>query len=125
MNHAVLLPFAEAYSIVIEVLARAGPGEDLTAKDCVKGALVQARQALMLRQITSAASIGKLLFQNGYSLAANLGLTGPADHAMRHTRLALLKELRDICRRMELSRLEVQAFADKRLEEKVWFDAAA
>lgn len=125
INHAVLLPFAEAYAIAIEVLARAGHGHDLTVKACVESALVQARQALMLRQITSAASIGKLLFQNGYSLAANLGLAGPADDALRHARLALLKELRDICRRMEFSRLEVQAFADKRLEEKVWFDAAA
>lgn len=125
INHAVLLPFAEAYSIAIEVLARAQPGEDLTAQACVETALVQARQALMLRQITSEASIGKLLFQNGYNLAANQGLVGPTDDALRQRRRSLLKELRDICRRMELSRLEVQALADERLEEKVWSHAAA
>ncbi|HMO77509.1 MAG TPA: glycerol-3-phosphate 1-O-acyltransferase, partial [Sphingopyxis sp.] len=68
VGHAILLPFAEAYSVVADLLARAKPGEAVDDKALLAAALVEGRQAYLLRRISSEAAIGKLLFENGLSL---------------------------------------------------------
>lgn len=111
-SHAVFLPFVEAYAIVLDILAHLEPGEDIDEKSLIEVALKESRQALMLRRITSEASIGKILFQNGFKMAESLDLTGPTTENLIKERKALLKKFRGLSRRMDKSRIEVLALAD-------------
>ncbi|MDX1379709.1 MAG: 1-acyl-sn-glycerol-3-phosphate acyltransferase, partial [Xanthomonadales bacterium] len=113
--HASLLPYVEAYSVVFDLLARLAPGESLTEADCVGRALKEGRQAYLQRRITSEASIGKILFANGFRLADNLGLTranpdsgpdsGPVRDDIGERRAALLREFKELARRLDRVRL--------------------
>lgn len=116
VGHAVFLPFVEAYTIILDILARLELGETIDKKACVETALKEGRQAYLLRRITSEASIGKILFENGFKMAAGLGLTGDSTAAVIAERKALLRKFRALSRRMEKSRLEVLALADKIFE---------
>jgi glycerol-3-phosphate O-acyltransferase len=113
VGHAVLLPYVEAYSIVFELLVRLKRGETLDENECAAQALLQSRQAYLLRRITSEASIGKILFQNAYRLAANFGLAAGTDDQVIKARKALLREFRELARRMERMRLDMLANADE------------
>ena len=81
VSHAALRPFAEAYSIVADVILDttiAGGARD--KKSVVDAALSYGRQALLQRRIASEESIGKLMFENGHDLAAHRNLVdGDAD----------------------------------------------
>lgn len=112
LGHAALLPFVEAYIVVFEQLVRLKTGEVLSQQDCVEQGLVEGRQAYMLRRISSEASIGKILFENGYKLAEHMELTGPTDSETAIRRRNVLSELRALARRMELMRIEVLAAAE-------------
>lgn len=116
LGHAALLPFVEAYIVVFEQLARLEDGEVLSQQDCVAQGLVEGRQAYLLRQISSEASIGKILFENGYKLAAHIGLTGETDPETTTRRRAVLADLRALARRMERMRIEVLAAAERDME---------
>jgi glycerol-3-phosphate O-acyltransferase len=105
--HAVMLPYVEAYRIVADVLARQPEGAAIEEKDCTTQSLAYGRQAYLQRRISSEASIGKLLFQNGFRLMSNLELTGPGDADMAARRLALAQEFRTLQRRLE--RIRAQA----------------
>lgn len=111
--HAVLLPYVEAYAVVLDLLARLGEGERLDAQHCVILALREGRQAYLLRRISSEASIGRILFENGYRLAENLGLAGAGTAEVIGKRRALLQELQSLARRMERLRLEALARAEE------------
>ena len=113
VGHAVLLPYVEAYSIVFELLVRLRQGERLDENECAAQALLQSRQAYLLRRITSEASIGMILFQNAYRLAANFGLAAETDDEVIKARKALLREFRELARRMERMRLDMLANADE------------
>jgi len=113
IGHSVFLPFVEAYTVVLDILARLEEGEAIDKKTCVELALNEGHQAYLLRRITSQASIGKILFENGFKLAANLGLTGESTRETVEKRKKVLKEFRELSRRMEKSRIEVLALADK------------
>lgn len=112
MGHAALLPFVEAYIVVFEMLARLEEGEAPELDQIVEQGLIEGRQALLLRRITSEASIGKILFENGFRLAENEGLAGNTDAAVIKRRKAFLSELRSLARRMERMRIEVLAAAE-------------
>jgi glycerol-3-phosphate O-acyltransferase len=116
VGHAVFLPFVEAYTIVLDILSRLEPGQVIDKKSCVETALKEGRQAYLLRRITSEASIGKILFENGFRMAAGLGLTGETTLGTIAERKALLRKFRALSRRMEKSRLEVLALADRIFE---------
>ena len=116
IGHAVFLPFVEAYTVVLDILSRLEPGKAIDKKSCVALALKEGRQAYLLRRITSEASIGKILFENGFKMATGLGLTGETTAEKVVERKALLREFRALSRRMEKSRLEVLALADKIFE---------
>jgi glycerol-3-phosphate O-acyltransferase len=113
--HATLLPFIEAYSIVFDLLARLPAEDGLEEADCIGQALKQGKQAYLQRRITSEASIGKILFGNGYRLAANLGLTSgkaTAEDADLHERRAqLLRDFKELSRRLE--RIRLMALAEE------------
>ncbi|MEM8941580.1 MAG: glycerol-3-phosphate 1-O-acyltransferase [Pseudomonadota bacterium] len=101
--HSVLLPFVEAYRVVADVLARQEPGTELNEKDCVQEALAYGRQAFLQRRISSEASIGKLLFSNGYRLFDNQNLISrdQAAGSLREKRLETSKTFRLLQRRLE------------------------
>ena len=113
VGHAILLPFAEAYSVVAEQLARAKPGEAVDEKTLLDAALVEGRQAYLLRRISSEAAIGKLLFANGLSLMRHMGLAEEATPEIIAQRRALLAELRGLANVMETMRLSTVALADR------------
>ncbi|UKK83791.1 glycerol-3-phosphate 1-O-acyltransferase [Sphingopyxis sp. BSN-002] len=113
VGHAILLPFAEAYSVVAELLTRAKPGDEVDAKALLDTALVEGRQAYLLRRISSEAAIGKLLFENGLSLMRHMGLAETATPDSLAARRALLAELRGLANVMESMRLSTTALADK------------
>src|SRR3546814_3903830 len=83
VGHAILLPFAEAYSVVAEQLARARPGDVVDEQALLDAALVEGRQAYLLRRISSEAAIGKLLFANGLSLMRSEEHTSELQSLMR------------------------------------------
>ena len=115
-GHAALLPFVEAYTIVLDQLVRLKPGETLDQKTCVDQSLVEGKQAYLLRRITSEASIGKILFENGYKLASHVRLIDAGDDEVIAKRRALLREFRALSRRMEAMRLEVLAQAERTID---------
>ena len=113
IGHAVFLPFVESYTVVLDILSRLEPGQAIDKKSCVEEALKEGRQAYLLRRITSEASIGKILFENGFKMAAAQHLTGETTEETIVARKALLRKFRALSRRMEKSRLEVLQLADK------------
>ena len=113
IGHAVFLPFVESYSIVLDMLARSEVGEVIDKKKCVEMALKEGRQAYLLRRITSEASIGKILFENGFKMAESQGLTGETTDEIIVKRKALLRKFRALSRRMEKSRIELLSLADR------------
>ena len=113
IGHAVFLPFVESYTVVLDILSRLEPGQVIDKKHCVEEALKEGRQAYLLRRITSEASIGKILFENGFKMAASQDLTGETTEETIAKRKALLRKFRALSRRMEKSRLEVLSLADK------------
>lgn len=116
VGHAVFLPFVEAYTVVIDILANSDPSASISKKICTEKALKEGRQAYLLRRITSEASIGKILFENGYKMAVSQGLTSGDVEQLSSKRRSLLKEFRALSRRMEKSRLEGLRLADKVFE---------
>jgi glycerol-3-phosphate O-acyltransferase len=103
--HATLLTFVEAYSVVFDLLARLDEKESLEESDCVSMALKAGRQAYLQRRITSEASIGKILFQNGFKLAQNLGLTDGGGEDIAARRIRLLRDFKELSVRLERIRL--------------------
>jgi len=105
LAHATLLPFVEAYSVVFDLLARLGESESLQEDECVTRALRVGKQAYLQRRITSEASIGKLLFQNGYKLAQNFELTDSGAEELSGRRTRLLRDFKELSRMLERIRL--------------------
>lgn len=82
--HGTLTQFVEAYRVVADVATMAPHDAALDATDCANRCFAYGRQAYLQRRISSEASIGKLLFQNGYRVLENRGLTA-AGTAEQHT----------------------------------------
>ncbi len=102
--HVTLLTYAEAYLVVAEVLVRLDPDESIDERECVNRALKLGRQAYLQRRISSPSSIGKLLFGNGFRLAQHRQLTRGGGEEVASGRRELLRELRDVLRRLEFIR---------------------
>ena len=108
LSHATLLPFVEAYSVVADLVANLEDNEDLSEADCVAQALKYGKQAYLQRRISSEASIGKLLFKNGYLLLRNKGLVGETEEsALAQRRDDMAQEFRELTRRLD----RIKAFA--------------
>jgi glycerol-3-phosphate O-acyltransferase len=91
--------------VVFDLLARLDASETLEEADCVARALKEGRQLYLQRRITSEASIGKILFSNGFKLAANLGLTEGGDAEIAERRNKLLRDFKELSRRLDRIRL--------------------
>ena len=104
ISHVTLLIFTEAYSVVAALTARMPYSEALTEDTCVKDALTLGRQAYLQRRISSEASIGKLLFSNGFKMLQGRGLTNAGEPMLSEKRLKQSHQLRDLLRRLDLIR---------------------
>ena len=104
VSHVTLLIFTEAYSIVAALAARMAYSETLIEKACVTDALKLGRQAYLQRRINSEASIGKLLFNNGFKMLQSRGLTDAGEPMLAERRLKQSHQLRDLLRRLDLIR---------------------
>ena len=104
VSHVTLLIFTEAYSIVAALAARMDYSETLIEKACVTDALKLGRQAYLQRRINSEASIGKLLFNNGFKMLQSRGLTDAGEPMLAERRLKQSHQLRDLLRRLDLIR---------------------
>ncbi len=100
LAHATLTQFVEAYYVVADVLTMTPHGEELTADECLKRCFGYGRQAYLRRRISSQASIGKLLFQNGYKWMDNRGLTAAGDKDLGQQRKQLSRDLRELTHRL-------------------------
>jgi glycerol-3-phosphate O-acyltransferase len=99
--HATLLPYVEGYRVVSDVLARLDEDQSLTEKNCISQSLAYGTQAYLQRRITSEASIGKLLFENGYKLIVNLGLAEAGTENLAERRKSLSQEFRRLAHRLD------------------------
>jgi glycerol-3-phosphate O-acyltransferase len=105
LAHATLLPYVEAYSVVFDLLARLPAEASLAEDECVAQALKVGKQAYLQRRITSEASIGKMLFQNGYKLGGNLELTDGGSDDLSGRRIRMLRDFKELSRNLERIRL--------------------
>ena len=98
---ACLLPYVEAYGVVANVFCRIPGDASLDRKALVEQALSFGRQAYLQRRITSEASIGKLLFENGHRLMDNLGLVTPGGESLTEARRQFAHSLSELAARFE------------------------
>jgi glycerol-3-phosphate O-acyltransferase len=106
--HATLLPYVEAYRVVSDILVGMDDNDTLEEADCVARALAYGRQAYLQRRISSEASIGKLLFENGYKLVSNMGLTEGGTENIGACRREQSRAFRELAFRMERIRILAQ-----------------
>jgi len=104
VSHIALLIYTEAYSVVAALVARMAHSETLSEEACVASALKFGRQAYLQRRISSEASIGKLLFSNGYKMLQSRRLTEAGEPIIAEQRLDQARQLRDLLRRLDLIR---------------------
>ena len=105
--HATLTQFVEAYYVVADVAAVTPHDTALDAKDCLRRCFAYGRQAYRQRRISSEASIGKLLFQNGYKWMENRGLTAAGGPELAEQRVQASQNLRELMHRLQ----QIQALA--------------
>ncbi len=102
--HSTLLHFVDAYRVVADVLALQADDADVEEKECVNQALAYGRQAYLQRRISNQSSIGKLLFQNGWKLMDNRGLTRGGGADIGERRKAMSQDLRELAHRIDIVR---------------------
>jgi glycerol-3-phosphate O-acyltransferase len=105
--HATLTQFVEAYYVVADVAAMTPHDKALEANDCLHRSFAYGRQAYLQRRISSEASIGKLLFQNGYRWMENRGLAAAGDAELTERRAQASRSLRELMHRLQ----RIQALA--------------
>ncbi len=104
VSHATLLTYAEAYSVVINLLARMDASETLEKEACISDALRLGQQAYLQRRISSESSIGKLLFSNGFKMLEHRKLTKGGGESVAQARRDMAREIRELLRRLEVIR---------------------
>jgi glycerol-3-phosphate O-acyltransferase len=102
--HTTLLSFTEAYRIVADVVARKSDDAALEEKECISQCLAYGRQAYLQRRISSEASIGKLLFKNGFKLMSNMKLTRAGNSELGERRKLMSQEFRELAHRIDIVR---------------------
>lgn len=101
MARATLLPYVEAYGVVARIVSGLPGHEGIERKTCIEQALSFGKQAYLQRRITSEASVGKLFFDNAFSLMDNLGLIEPDGQSLSQARRDFSGEMKVLARRME------------------------
>jgi len=99
--HCSLKPYIEAYRIVADVFASLGADETLDQKSAVAASFKYGRQAYLQRRISSKASLGKILFNNGHKLLDSYDLVEADGADLIERRKKMSKELRVLSHRIE------------------------
>jgi len=105
--HATLTQFVEAYYVVADVAAVTPHDAVLDADECLRRCFTYGRQAYLRRRISSEASVGKLLFQNGYKWLENRELTAAGGIELADRRVRMSQSLRELMHRLQ----QIQALA--------------
>jgi glycerol-3-phosphate O-acyltransferase len=101
LAHRVLRPFLEAYQVVGDVLARQPVDAPFDEADFLTRCLALGKQYQLQRQIRSAESVSRALFQTALSLARNRGLIDPAKKDLAARRAVFAEEIRGAIRRVD------------------------
>lgn len=115
--HATLLPFVEAYRIIADILTGLPAGEDIDEKSCINQAMKYGEQLYLQRRINGRASVGKLLFKNGFKLVGHMGLLENDSDDVIQRRKDLALEFKDIARRVDKIRLRSVARREEEQEQ--------
>ena len=99
--HSCLKPYLEAYRIVADCFARLESTETMDEKATISAAMKYGRQAYLQRRISSKASIGQILFKNGYKLLDSYGLVEGGGPEIVERRKAISNEFRILVHRIE------------------------
>ena len=99
--HATLTQFVEAHFVVADVAAITSPEKSLDPDDCLRRCFGYGREAYLRRRISSEASIGKQLFENGYKWIENRGLAGAGGAELTERRVQTSQSLRELMHRLE------------------------
>ncbi|MGI9237743.1 MAG: glycerol-3-phosphate 1-O-acyltransferase [Woeseiaceae bacterium] len=105
--HATLTQFVEAYYVVSSVAEVTPHDVAIDADDCLKRSFAYGRQAYRQRRIGSEASIGKLLFQNGYKWMENRGFAAAGGPEVAEQRAQARQRLQELMHRLQ----RIQALA--------------
>jgi len=108
--HATLTQFVEAYYVVADVAAVTPHDVALDASDCLRRCFSYGRQAYLQRRIRSEASLGKLLFQNGYKWIENRGLAKAGGPELADRRVQTSQGLRELT--LRLHKIQAMALPD-------------
>ena len=101
LAHRVLRPFLEAYQVVGDVLARQPVDAPFDEGDFLNRCLALGKQYQLQRQIRSAESVSRVLFQTALSLARNRGLIDPSKADLAARRAVFAEEIRGAIRRVD------------------------
>jgi len=101
LAHRVLRPFLEAYQVVGDVLTRQSVAAPFDEADFLARCLALGKQYQLQRQIRSAESVSRVLFQTALSLARNRGLVDPAGNDLAARRAVFAEEIRGAIRRVD------------------------
>lgn len=101
LAHCCLKPYVEAYRIAADVLARLPANETLDEKALIAASFKYGRQAYLQRRISSKASIGEILFKNGYKLFDSYGIVAAGTKDIVERRKQVSKDLRSLSHRIE------------------------
>jgi len=99
--HATLTQFVEAHYVVADVAAITPPEKALDPADCLRRCFAYGREAYLRQRISSEASIGKQLFENGYKWIENQGLAGAGDAELTALRVQTSQRLRELMHRLK------------------------
>jgi glycerol-3-phosphate O-acyltransferase len=106
LGHGALEPYLDAYRIVSEQLLASGTAESFDQKVFIKDCINTGRQLLLQRQVVSAESIAKAMFDTGLKVAKSRGLLDISASAAELTaqRQTFADEMRAVTRRVRALR---------------------
>ncbi len=105
VSAAVLRPYIEAYRVVADVFARLPADQTLDEKSCIDASMKYAGQAYLQRRINSKASIGQILFSNGFKLLDSYNLVTNDTSDIVQQRKVMQKRLHKLSHRLEYIRV--------------------
>lgn len=105
VSAGVLRPYIEAYRVVADVFARLQANQTLDEKSCIDASMKYARQAYLQRRINSKASIGQILFSNGFKLFDSHELVSLDSPDVFERRKSMQKQLHNLSARLEKIRV--------------------
>jgi glycerol-3-phosphate O-acyltransferase len=99
--HSTLRPYIESYRVVADVFSRLDENQTLDLKETISVSFKYANQAYLQQRISSKASIGKILFTNGFKLLESYGLVEAGGDDQLKKRKQTSKKFRLLAHRLD------------------------